>query len=992
MLMAVALPLMSALIFSCQKDSNFMRKGDPIDFSIASSGSTITRTAYSGQGSDDRERIDWCSGDILRIHCPEARTEEGKKLADYAVDGDGESSGAISSTTILVVEGDFGLMWTDASEYTFTSVCPSPSVTGRDDAFGEGDNATTLTGHIPGDQTPASVTKNGTLWTAAPDMTNQYLVAKSTVTKPESSDRTTGSVDNVLLDFYPLTTAIRFTIENGTDKTGDNGDMYIDAVSVISAAGRIHGEFTANLEGWNGGATVPACNATGTGAVSNQEVKLDLNGKNVLLKDGEKLTFTLFLLPTQNVDDLTFKIYRHDKDGNHTWMSTRLAYNDAERTGVLFRKHTLTEVNGILIPDGARWQVKYAPEVGAWDSEDEGGKTFNPEDTPMPFVTSWLYGDEIPAVMTKYYYTFNSSIDDVYGHAGGSGSLEVLSTKEATHNTDEAVLWHLEYYDDETSEWIVPDEEPYYIKDFVSFSQVSGTSLSEQTVTVDVKAADAAKGEVISSVSHTDRLRDASLSAGTESAPYDLSMHDIHGNARQDEKPVTANCYVISHPGVYAFPLVYGNGVDYTMAPAGGDNANAYDPGSEMQPTEVYLTRFLNADGMGIRSPYIETDLKVDNISGWQAYPVWQDTPSNALISGGTCTILSREAAAAKGLTSCNSGYVMFTVPSDALVQGNAVVALSDGVRTLWSWHLWFTDNDLTPSSVRTDDDYQIMNMLPVNLGWVDGTDAGETYYKGKSLKIRLVQDGSKATREYTIVRKDESTCTHTIGSSPYYQWGRKDPFIRAFYKGGSWTEHDSGDITLHDGSSPAVSKVEYSEETSSLAYSILHPTHFVYSDEGMWYHELSAIGNDAHFYNLWSALNGSAGSGVLKDKPIKTIYDPCPPGYQVPQGNAFTHFSTSQIYGDFQNGYYFKTGFSTLGTDNTIFFNAVGCREYGSGNLDYQPGAAESGCYWTAAPNSAAMGYYLTFAATASPDANRVLPNAGNKWSNGLSIRPVKE
>lgn len=36
----------------------------------------------------------------------------------------------------------------------------------------------------------------------------------------------------------------------------------------------------------------------------------------------------------------------------------------------------------------------------------------------------------------------------------------------------------------------------------------------------------------------------------------DLSMFDIYGNSISQ---TTANCYVVSKPGIYKFPLVFGN-------------------------------------------------------------------------------------------------------------------------------------------------------------------------------------------------------------------------------------------------------------------------------------------------------------------------------------------------------------------------------------------------------------------------------------------------
>lgn len=975
-LLAAGVALVS--LNSCQEKLHPFAKGDEVKFTVGSSQGVGTKAAYQAfTGSEavgGKVRIDWQEGDLVRVYCAQV-SEPDEKYADYVVTQVLGKSGAVSKAKIGHTSlGQMGLRWGEEEEHHFYATYPSPDAGGITKTLTGKDVEATLPAEQ--DTLEGALSESGGNYTLAPDLKWQLMTAYASYSPATGISEG----DGVFLSFSPLSTAINFTISNGSENA-----LVIDRIELISEASQISGGFSVDIDS---GSVTAHSGASVTEAEKSIWVTMPEGGLS-LAKD-KTFNFTLFLAPSKDIiNDLTFKIYRHDG----TWMSTKLAYNDADRTGVAFPKSKITFVNGIIVPDGAQWTVKYAADVQAWDHTDNGAVDFLPELTPLPFVTSWNFGYEYSATMTKYYYTFNAAMDDVYTHAGGTGTLSITSTKESTHNVDEAVLWHLEYYDPDAegeNKWIVPDETPYYIKDFVSFSQVSGINLGVQDITMDVKAASSEKGEVTTGVTHTARLRDASQTRGSESAPYDLSMYDIHGNARAAGRPVTANSYVIAHPGVYAFPLAYGNGIDFTMAPAGGDNANAYDPGSEMQPTSVYLTRFPNANGDGIRSPYIETDLKVGDISGWTAYPVWQDAPSNALV--GTCTVLTREQAAGKGLTACSGGYVMFTVSPAALVQGNAVIAVTDGPRTLWSWHLWFTDNDLNPVDVRTNDTYQTMHMLPVNLGWVDGSDAGATYYKGNSLKVRLVQDGSEAVREFTITRREESSVTHTLGSSTYYQWGRKDPFIRAFNHSGTWGEYQAADVTLHDAGVPAISKVAYNA-TTDLAYSIKNPTHFVYNSAGQWYHAVDALGNAAGFYNLWSALNGSAGSGVLKEKHIKTIYDPCPPGYQVPQGNAFMHFSTSEVSGEFQNGYYFKTGFTTAGAVNTVYFPASGFRGYGSGNLDYLPSASTvGGCYWTAVPISAAMGYYLIFTATATPDANRVRPTGSHQWSTGFSIRPVKE
>lgn len=55
---------------------------------------------------------------------------------------------------------------------------------------------------------------------------------------------------------------------------------------------------------------------------------------------------------------------------------------------------------------------------------------------------------------------------------------------------------------------------------------------------------------------------------------YDLSKYTVLGEFH--DLPRTANSYVISRPGTYRFPIVYGNGIDWFRAPGNGINTRAY--------------------------------------------------------------------------------------------------------------------------------------------------------------------------------------------------------------------------------------------------------------------------------------------------------------------------------------------------------------------------------------------------------------------------------
>ena len=130
--------------------------------------------------------------------------------------------------------------------------------------------------------------------------------------------------------------------------------------------------------------------------------------------------------------------------------------------------------------------------------------------------------------------------------------------------------------------------------------------------------------------------------------------------------------------------------------------------------------------------------------------------------------------------------------------------------------------------------------------------------------------------------------------------------------------------------------------------------------------------------------MNSGAGTGVLKNVPLKTVYDPCPPGCCVPQGNAFTYFTESTVQGDFSNGYYFLTGHKT----DTQYVPAAGVRSGEGGTVG---GVNTKGHYWTASPQAALHGYGLYFDAT-SVEGNRVLPTANGIWTAGCAVLPREE
>lgn len=185
----------------------------------------------------------------------------------------------------------------------------------------------------------------------------------------------------------------------------------------------------------------------------------------------------------------------------------------------------------------------------------------------------------------------------------------------------------------------------------------------------------------------------------------------------------------------------------------------------------------------------------------------------------------------------CRNDRVYFKT-NDYYREGNAVIAALDSSgKILWSWHIWMTDRP--QECVHTNN---AGTMMDRNLG------ATSADYR----------DG-----------------IGTFGL--LYQWGRKDPFL------GSCTKSTVSSFT------PTVCASTYSTDWNTVActsstgtnqYAIEHPMTFITSDSK----------NSDWFYTGTSYVDNT------RWKSKKTIYDPCPSGWRVP--DAGTNSDDKGVWG----------------------------------------------------------------------------------------------
>ena len=557
-------------------------------------------------------------------------------------------------------------------------------------------------------------------------------------------------------------------------------------------------------------------------------------------------------------------------------------------------------------------------------TDDEGEHTLSASLKDQMWNSGTTVTYKISTSSINWDYHLDVTGPSEYSYAGGTDVYKVTSYRENSKGVKEAVSWTAEFSTDGGASWTT--DKPDWLTDFTTSGQGSTVSQSFNA-TVGAQAG-------TDTNPHTAILK-AAAPKGSAGQPYNLS------NGTGAAQVVnTANCYVVGAPGYYSFPLVYGNAIKN-----GATNTSAYttaNSGSNI------LSTFINHTGNGITDPYITNNA---GCVPAKAELVWQDALS--LVSD------------IKYNSGTNGGNISFKVDPSTIRQGNAVIAIKDvNDQILWSWHIWVTDEEIKNTIAVTNRQNVTYNLMSVNLGWCD---SNITSYAGRSCKVKFT--AGEKSQEITLQQASNSITTG--GNSPFYQWGRKDPFLPSdglADANKTWYDKAGNASTLN----PATE--DFSTGIPCIKNYILKPNVMQSNASG-----------DGLYQNLWSADNNvyTANDNLV----VKTIYDPSPVGFKLPASNAFTGFTKrsgtmynpAQINGtwdDSSKGWRFYTNSVK---DKTIFFPASGRYNYSSGVLR---AVGSGGWYWLAVPGNQTNGYILGFNRTdVSSDGGFI----GRGWGYGV-------
>ena len=278
--------------------------------------------------------------------------------------------------------------------------------------------------------------------------------------------------------------------------------------------------------------------------------------------------------------------------------------------------------------------------------------------------------------------------------------------------------------------------------------------------------------------------------------------------------------------------------------------------------------------------------------------------------------------------------YIVFET-SKSFKEGNAVIAANDATgKILWSWHIWFTD-------------------APQEL----------SYSKNPSLVIMDRNLGAT------------SATPGDVGAlGLFYQWGRKDPFlgslsINPYYITTPLDEDIMAKSTIKW---PKFSYLASSEGT--IEYSIANPTTFIAIER----------------VSDWCCTNGSAARWTTS-KNTKSIYDPCPAGWRVPdvEGGVWRSFSA---YGTYDS---INRGLSVLDKNSTpTWFPSAGGKSPSAWSSDsgwqLLTGVGENGSYWTSStflnPFGSLSAIFFQFS------SSYISNDAGTDSMVGKSVRCIQE
>lgn len=914
----------------CMKNSLEEGNRRDIHFGAVAPKSNLTKTVYSYHQetveSEPWERIDWVDNDLIQIMSPQVSDDPDLTFFDYDIKFDVNE--ALKSFASALPHGaEHGLQWQDKSvDYTFFSFYPSPTTSGAEAEMEfalTGAGSANAVAVIPANQSPIVNTTQLDDTNEASYYGNMKLAyMTAAVQVPEGTE-------NVTLSFKPMVTTFFVNIINTTGKK-----MTLQQVKLTSAANAMTGKYRlsmtkdntrpGNYRYWNGSTWATSPDKTD----DNASVYADMGGLEMAAD--QSITVALFALP-HSITELTLTVTA-DETGP---INLPLKYNDSFIEFAGEKKHNISNIN-------------------------------------VPGVSYFL---DVDPVTLTYDYTGTYTPDEQ--------EFTVTSSK-TIGSTVRDVPWKTQVWVDDDGDGVQDDEEWRDLADEVDasgafpwLSNFPTTSAAAVDEDEDANATTSTYQKTVSAqdvVSHEERLRNgivydvdgSPLTHDTPGTAIDLSKYDFVTRKMETDR-YTANTYIISAPGYYKIPIVFGNAIEKNQTVPDSYNG---DTGLGHLNYFICPTSFGSESSIHLVStrPWLNESRSRGARIHWEKYSYWDPNEG----TDGEMVTYHRgwsETAPVSVIDDLsiqtgtgNERFIVFHVDEENIRPGNwciASMSKADGTGNVcWSWQIWITDQDMTPVSIYNGT--RTYSLLPVNLGWTD-LSKGQ-HYDAREAVLRFAsteKTGLYSTHTLTVKQKEEDVLS-TKGWSTFYQWGRKDP--------------------MTDGPTSVY------QNDGMVHESIKHPSNIMWdksSELGDRYFDWTVN----NYNNLWDSRNDDWASPSDALPNHKTVYDPSPRRYCVPPDktfDGFTSYSSASL-----DGIFFPTGVGA----NTVFFPAAGIMNYTSAQSS--KGNDVINAYWTYHPGENAQrrsSYAMHFTYnTASSSATVSLQDYNlMDRSYGYSVRPI--
>ena len=241
-----------------------------------------------------------------------------------------------------------------------------------------------------------------------------------------------------------------------------------------------------------------------------------------------------------------------------------------------------------------------------------------------------------------------------------------------------------------------------------------------------------------------------------------------------------------------------------------------------------------------------------------------------------------------------SNSLIRFKTPS-TLKDGNALIAAKDASgNILWSWHIWVCN------------------------GW-DPVKTAHTYYNNAGVVMDRNLGATSATPR------------DVEAFGLLYQWGRKDPFL-------GWNGVEQRGVVASTLNWPAI--VYSDAQTGTIDYSIANPTTFIATveDNFDWYY------------------TGIHDTDNTRWQAEKTIYDPCPAGWKVPEGLSpndhgvwWNALGKQFVVLEMEYGNQGSNLAKYFGDDDPIWYPYAGCKRDTDGAIVL---TGENAGLWTSSPD----------------------------------------